>query len=207
MTATDPRLRADAARNLERIQAAARECFSDRGLDVSVGEIARRAGVGKATFFRRYPTKDALIAAMLDGFLEELERMAAEAAADPDPRAGLRSFLVAVLRMQSANAGFFDAIAQRLPALEPAPELPERCLAACATVLEPAQRAGIVRPEAVPGDVMAILKMLGTAARPAPDAPAPEEVWLRYLDLLLAGLAPGGPPLCGRPYEAGIKRP
>jgi AcrR family transcriptional regulator len=207
MAVTDPRLRADAARNLERIQSAARECFTEQGLDVSVAEIARRAGVGKATFFRRYPTKDALIAAMLDSFLGELERMAAEAATDPDPTAGLRSFLVACIRMQSDNAGFFDAIAQRLPALEPAPQLAERCLAACATVLEPAQRAGTIRAEAEPGDVMAMLKMLGTAARPAPGAPAPEEVWQRYLDLLLAGLAPGGPPLCGRPYEAGIKRP
>jgi AcrR family transcriptional regulator len=207
MAAADPHLRADAARNLERIQSAARECFSERGLDVSVVEIARRAGVGKATFFRRYPTKDALIAAMLESFLVDLERMAAEAAADADPAAGLRSFLVECIQMQSDNAGFFDAIAQRLPALEPAPELPERCLAACAAVLEPAQRAGVVRAEAAPGDLMAILKMLGTAARPAPSAPVPADVWMRYLDLLLAGLAPGSAPLRGRPYAAEIKRP
>jgi AcrR family transcriptional regulator len=163
--------------------------------------------VGKATFFRRYPTKDALIAAMLESFMLEIERMAQEAATQEDPYDGLRAFLGASVRMQCANAGFFDAVAQRLPALELPADLAERCIVACAAVLEPAQRAGRVRADIVPGDVMAILKMLGTAARPAPGAPAPEEVWLRYLDLLLAGLAPGGPPLCGRPYEAGIKRP
>ena len=59
---------------------AAREAFAERGLDVGVEEIARRAGVGKATFFRRFPTKDALVLAVLEGFVEEIEAAADEAA-------------------------------------------------------------------------------------------------------------------------------
>ena len=58
-------MRADAQRNLDRLLEAAAECFSEKGVDVSVAEIARRAGVGQGTVFRRFPTKDALLAAVL----------------------------------------------------------------------------------------------------------------------------------------------
>src|SRR3954452_25260681 len=76
-------LRADAQRNLERILEAAREAFAEGGLDVGVEEIARRAGVGKATFFRRFPTKEALVHALYEGFVEEVEAAVAAAVADP----------------------------------------------------------------------------------------------------------------------------
>jgi AcrR family transcriptional regulator len=58
-------LRADAQRNLNRVLEAATEAFAEFGADVSVDEIARRAGVGHATVFRRFPTKEALIAAVV----------------------------------------------------------------------------------------------------------------------------------------------
>src|SRR3954447_19262036 len=87
-------LRADAQRNLERILEAARAAFAERGLEVGVEEIARRAGVGKATFFRRFPTKDALVLAVLEGFVEEVEAAADRAVQADDPLDGLREFLM-----------------------------------------------------------------------------------------------------------------
>src|SRR5215210_4191103 len=106
-------LRADAQRNLERILEAARLSFAEHGLDVGVDAIARRAGVGKATFFRRFPTKDALVLAVLEGFVADLEELGQSAAAMPDPWDGLRRFMIEHARMQADNAGFFDAIAAR----------------------------------------------------------------------------------------------
>src|SRR3954471_6081850 len=106
-------LRVDAQRNLERILVAARECFAEHGLDVGVEEIVRRAGVGKATFFRRFPTKDALVLAVLEGFVDEVEVAADQAVRPADPLEGLREFLMYNMSMQAHNAAFFDAIAAR----------------------------------------------------------------------------------------------
>ena len=71
-------LRADAARNRELIVAAATEVFAERGLEASTAEIAARAGVGEATLFRRFPTKDDLITAIIGVQFEEASGLAAE---------------------------------------------------------------------------------------------------------------------------------
>src|ERR1700755_323238 len=147
MAVSDPTpLRADAQRNLERILIAARAAFAERGLEVGVEEIARRAGVGKATFFRRFPTKDALVVAVFEGFVEEIEESAREAAAAEDPLDGLRQFLLQHARTMADNAGFFDAISARWAnGSAPPVELTDRTMAAVEMVLAPAQRAGVVR--------------------------------------------------------------
>ena len=60
-SAAGARLRADAERNRERVLSAARQVFAEQGLDASTNEIARRARVGVATLFRRFPTRDDLV--------------------------------------------------------------------------------------------------------------------------------------------------
>src|SRR4051794_15126828 len=122
-TTPTPALRADAARNLERIECAARDVFGERGLDASMDEVARRAGVGKGTLFRRFPTKDALIVAVLMGFQREVDAMVADALAEPTPFDGLRRFMADFVRMQSRNAGFFDLVAARHADLDVPPEM------------------------------------------------------------------------------------
>ena len=66
-------LRADAARNRARVLDAARTAFAEAGLDVGVEEIARRAGVGKGTLYRRFPTKEALVCAIFEDILLEFD--------------------------------------------------------------------------------------------------------------------------------------
>ena len=77
-------LRADAQRNLERVLDAAAELFAERGCDVSVDEIARKAGVGHATVFRRFPSKDALISAVVSKQIHELTGFVEGALAEED---------------------------------------------------------------------------------------------------------------------------
>ena len=78
-------LRSDAARNRARIIAAASELFAESGADLSVDEIARRAGVGHATVFRRFPTKEDLVLAMFEERLLEVARVAEAAEELEDP--------------------------------------------------------------------------------------------------------------------------
>ena len=78
-------LRADAQRNLGRVLEAAAEVFAERGPAASVDEIARRAGVGHGTVFRRFPTKDALMYAVIERHVAQLSAMAEEALASDDP--------------------------------------------------------------------------------------------------------------------------
>jgi AcrR family transcriptional regulator len=190
-------LRADAQRNLERILEAARAAFAERGLDVGVEEIARRAGVGKATFFRRFPSKDALVLAVLEGFVEEVEAAADHAAQAEDPLEGLREFLMHNMATQARNAAFFDAMAARFTGDNPPVDLTDRMLAAVARVLEPARAAGVLREGVEPGDISTATKMLGAAIRPMPGMLLCEEAWHRYLDIVLSGLRAGQDPLTG----------
>src|SRR5207244_4685870 len=90
-------LRADAQRNLERILEAARAVFAEEGLEASVADVARRAGVGTATIFRRFPTKDDLVAAMLEQELETIVARARAAADASDPAAAIAEFVSGVV--------------------------------------------------------------------------------------------------------------
>src|SRR3954464_5470810 len=91
-TEAGPRLRRDAERNRERILAAATDAFARGGLAVTMDEIARRAGVGVGTVYRRSPDKDLLIEALFEQRIDELVGLAEAARDNPDPFAGLAQF-------------------------------------------------------------------------------------------------------------------
>src|SRR6185295_14429443 len=110
---TKPPLRKDAQRNRDRIIAATRAAFQERGLDVGVDEIARRAGVGMGTLYRHFPTKDALIDAVVDARFAELTALAEAAIEEPDAWTGFEAFLVSAVELQTTDRGFKDALAAR----------------------------------------------------------------------------------------------
>src|SRR4051795_13496216 len=168
-------LRADAARNRTRVLEAARTAFAQQGLDVGVEEIARRAGVGKGTLYRRFPTKEALVQAIFDDILDEIEQLSAETDEEPDPRTAFAHYLSASARMQASNQGFYDVVARGLGAAALTPEQRERLLRAAGRPLQRAQEVNAVRADLVPEDVMIMLRMLGAATRPAPDGTAMDE--------------------------------
>jgi AcrR family transcriptional regulator len=193
-------LRADAARNRNRIIEAARLAFAGGGLDVGVEEIARRAGVGKGTLYRRFPTKEALVRAIFEDRLAELEQLVDRLEAEPDRWEAFARFIAGAARMQSENQGFLDMVAQRTGGTLLDPELRRRFLAIVARPLRQAQESGAVRGDLVPEDVPMLLRMIGATTRPAPDGRSMADHWPRYLALVLDGLRPAA--ACELPREA-----
>jgi len=183
-------LRADAARNRARILDAARTAFAEAGLDVGVEEIARRAGVGKGTLYRRFPTKEALVRAIFEDLLDDLEEVVADVASEPDAVVAFTRFIDVSARRQATNQGFLDVVAQRLGAAMLTAEQRRRFLGSIARPLRRAQEAGGVRADLEPEDVVMIFRMLGATTRPAPDGTSMDEHWPRYIGLIADALRP-----------------
>jgi AcrR family transcriptional regulator len=208
---SEPRLRRDAQRNRDAILVAAQAVFSERGLDAGVEEIARRAGVGIATLYRRFPHKDDLIAAIFEQRLGELAIVAEEALQDPRPWNGLVRFLEAAGELQAANRGLKDILAHTLRregALTPARRRVRRLNA---KLVERAQRAGVLRADITAEDIsiflMSMCTVVDTTAEVAPD------FWRRFLTISIDGLRAGEkrtrlpePPLSARQLDKAMKR-
>src|ERR1700761_3263851 len=112
-TASDRCLRRDAAENRERILRAAREAFALEGIDVSLIEIARRAGVGNATLHRNF-TKESLVQALYDEWRAKRHAAALLALEDSDPWRGLQTFMTDTLEDASRNRTLVDMFMIRL---------------------------------------------------------------------------------------------
>src|SRR3954451_20998189 len=106
----EPRLRADAERNRRRLLAAAAEVFARRGLEAGLDEIARHAGVGTGTVYRRFPDKSLLIDALFESRFQDLVAVAESALVMDDPWAGLVWFLERSITMQQADRGLKELL-------------------------------------------------------------------------------------------------
>src|SRR3954453_23007867 len=109
-TPADRPLRADAERNRERILAAARAVFAEEGLDAGLHEIAKRAGVGVGTVYRRFPEKEQLIEALFEDRIEDVIAIASEALAHADGWSGLEPFLHRTCELQVADRGMHQLV-------------------------------------------------------------------------------------------------
>ncbi len=150
-------LRADAVRNRKAIVDTARSVFAEQGLDVALDEIARRAGIGNATLYRRFPTRTDLVAAV---FAEQMADhvVAVEAGlAHLDPWVGLRSYLVAITTMQANNRGLADLVTMDLSAAPEIETLRAQAFDGLVTLLDRAKTAGALRAEFSPEDVLVLL--------------------------------------------------
>lgn len=163
--ADSPRLRSDAAANRRRILAAAKELFSERGLDVPMSAIARRAGVGVATLFRRFPDRRSLVAEVFARQIDRCESVLAQAVADPDPWRGFCRFIDEIARMQIADRGFTEAFLSTLPTDTAVGARRRAAEADFADLVDRAKQTGMLRDDFVVGDlVMVLLANSGFAA-------------------------------------------
>ena len=181
-------LRADAVRNREQVLAAAREVFVEHGADAPLDDIARRAGVGIATLYRRFPDRAALLRAVaLDVLVRAGDEARAAEAEEADPFAALARYMHRALNLRISavmpallgHISFEDEEVKnaRRQAVEPVLRL-----------IEAAQAAGRLRADVAFGDIGLLLVRL---SRPLP-GPFPRELDMRlahrHLELVLAAL-------------------
>lgn len=162
-------LRADARQNRDRALQAARELFATSGLDVTMRQVARRAGIGPATLYRRFPTKQALLAATFKDEMDACSTIIDEAAADPDHWRGFRHALESLVVLGAQNRGFTDAFMRTHPeALDLATHRAE-LLAVVATISQRAKAAGRLRADFELSDFVLVLRAARGLATGSPD--------------------------------------
>jgi AcrR family transcriptional regulator len=150
-------LRADAARNRKAIVDAARAVFAEQGLHVALDEVARRAGVGNATLYRRFPTRADLVTAVFADQMAEQVAAVERGLADPDPWSGLRSYLVAISAMQANDRGLADLVTMDVSSAPEIEALRAQAFAGLVTLLERAKAAGVLRADFSAEDVLVLL--------------------------------------------------
>jgi len=181
-------LRRDAERNRRRILQAAAEVFTQRGLDATLDDVARAAGVGVGTVYRRFPDKEALVADLFADRIDTMVEVAEEACAAPDAWQGLISFLEYAAQTMAADVGFRQLMMFATYGRDRVAYAREQMRPVVTKLVERAQAAGELREDFSATDVPMIAFMLSAAAEYA--GPVQPDLWRRYLALIIDGLRP-----------------
>ena len=186
-------LRRDAARNRRALLDAGREVFAARGLEATLDDVARAAGVGVGTAYRHFANKQELAAAIFSDDFDQLVESANEALAIDDPWEALVTFIETTVAKHAKDRGLYEimtaagTVSDRPVHVDGKVEKMRDALIEPVTALvEHAKKAGCLRSDVSPTDVAAILLMMGTTFVTSEAVGRP--VWRRYLWLLLDGL-------------------
>jgi AcrR family transcriptional regulator len=173
--------RADARRNRERILKAARTVFAEQGAEAQIDDVARRAKVGVGTVYRHFPTKEALIDAIVQEAFEEIAGFAREALERDDPWDGFCELVWRSAERNAADRAFCEVVA-----MSDKRSVVDQCGLGRMTelLIQGACAQGKMRADATPDDVPIMMSALGSVMRSSPTPTA----WRRYLTLMLDGM-------------------
>src|SRR3954451_5764386 len=183
---TEAPLRREAARNRERLLTAASELFAERGLHVTLNDIAHRAGVVVGTAYRRFANKEEVIDALFEQRLQNVIAVAHEALEATDAWTGLMSFLERSLHMQFGDRGLTEIMNSPQLGRERVNQTRDRIAPLMTQLVNRAKEHGAVRPDFDQSDMffmqMALAAIIDRTRRLAPD------LYRRYLTMWLDGI-------------------
>jgi AcrR family transcriptional regulator len=188
-------MRKDAARNRERLLAAGRELFAQRGFDATLNDVARHAGVGVGTAYRRFANKDQLIDAIWLQQIDELEAILNQALAGPDPWQGLVYYLERSLAVQTRDRGMAQMLSGRRLRPEQHDWQRDRLAPLVNQVADRAREAGKLRADVTGTDLVLLQVGLAAISVTVQDGAAAGirddvgELHRRYLWIALDGLS------------------
>ncbi|MGW3183072.1 TetR/AcrR family transcriptional regulator [Kitasatospora sp. NPDC001119] len=187
-------VRADARRNRQRVLVAARAVFAEHGIDAPMATVARRAGVGVATLYRHFPTRDALVRGAFAQQMETCSRALTEALAAPDPWQGFQQLVETVCALQREERGFPAAFVTAFPDSTPeharSRQRAERDLT---TLVRRAQASGALRADFHPSDLAVVLLAHCALVTALPDDGAASRRLVAYLLQSFRADAASGP--------------
>ncbi|WP_182880933.1 MULTISPECIES: TetR/AcrR family transcriptional regulator [unclassified Microbispora] len=186
MAAGSKPLRSDAARNRDKLLVAATQVLAERGLDAPLEHIARRAGVSIGTLYNHFPTREALLGAILPQRMAALDEIAAAALADPDPWAGFAGFLEGLFTLQAEDHGLNDALTQSFSLATDVSQACHRGFLDVERIIERARAAGRLRADFEIGDLVTLVWAMSQVIRESMET-APD-TWRRFLSFFLDGL-------------------
>jgi AcrR family transcriptional regulator len=193
MTTAAParRLRSDAERNREAILEAATAVYAEQGCETSLEAVAKLAGVGVGTVYRRFPNKSALIEALLEDTMREYaERTEAAAAqADAEPAAAFREHVVSLVTAQARDRAFSEVIAAPGAMSTSFREYHRRALRASLSLVAKAKAAGVLRSDFEHRDLL--LLTVANHGLVVANAAGDLRPSLRLAELVLAGMSNG----------------
>ncbi len=185
-TETKP-LRADAERNRRKLLDSARELFAAKGLSVGLDEIARHAGVGVGTAYRRFPSKEALVAELFEERIEVILQLVDEALKVDDPWEGFCQFFRANARVFAEDTALKQVILASDDFDERIARMRARVKPRVGKLVARAQAAGALRDDLAPLDVPMLNATIGLLADASREVRP--DLWERMLGIVLDGLA------------------
>ena len=193
VAAGDRPLRADARRNREKVLTAARAVFSEHGRDAQMDDVARRAGVGVGTVYRHFPTKEALIEALMVAAFEAILAEAKAALEVEDPWEAFSSVLWRGAEIMAADRALSEVFASIPGGMESAMPTVEGLTEAISKLIARAQEAGVLRADMIVDDIPMVMCGIGSATKKEHRCAG---AWRRHLTIVLDGLrasSAGGP--------------
>ncbi len=179
-------LRRDAERNRQRILRAAAEVFTQRGLDATLDDVARQAGVGVGTVYRRFPDKETLVGELFQDRIDAMVAVAEEAYLAPDPWQALVSFIEYAAATLAGDLGLRQLMMFATYGRDRVAYAREQMRPVVARLVERAQAEGTLRQDFSATDVPLIAFVLASAAEYA--SPVQPDLWRRYLALIIDGM-------------------
>jgi len=180
------RPRADAVRNRQLLLRAAARAFAERGTDVSVAEIAQRAGIGKGTVFRHFPTKEDLLAAITGEMIDRLVDIGDSLSIADDAAAALLAFMTAGVEVLAADRAFGEVVGRPVLRHPDVVAGIERLREVADTLADRARSQGAIRQDITGQDIVLLLGGVHQTAAPLMDAEP--DLWRRYLALVFDGM-------------------
>ena len=181
VTASRP-LRADAARNREKLLAAATALFAERGLDVPMEHIARKAEVSIGTLYKHFPTREDFASAIFPERLAALDAIGVKALADPDPWRSFTGYHDDLYALQAEDRGVNDVLARELPNAPQVVSACHRSAGHAETLITRAIAAGVLRADFSIADMATLTRAMAQVIRDVPGE------WRRFLSIYVEGL-------------------
>ncbi|MGV0811480.1 TetR/AcrR family transcriptional regulator [Mycolicibacterium boenickei] len=179
-------LRKDAERNRQRVLEAARELFAEKGLEATLNDVARHANVGVGTVYRRFATKEELIAAIFVDGMEQLTALAETALQQEDSWQGFSWYVESMCEITATDRGLREIAFSKAYGCDRVKACQERLVPVLTKLVERAQGDGYLRPELSSTDMPLFGLLAGTVSEFAGHVDA--DLWRRYVALLLEGM-------------------